>query len=567
MSWPSGRGLSASHFLLHGLRVSIFVAILLLIHWQYEKTTLAASDFAPTVAGLRTFFPAAATTEPRSDNTIAVLAEDRTLLGTTLQTSPHSDHIIGFSGPTNVLVAFDAEDRVLGFEILSSGDTREHLRQVESNQAYMNSLNRQRRGELRDPASADVVSGATLTSLAIRESILHRLGGSSDSVRSLRFTEPLKMEDLIEIFPAGATLTEAEDAPARWQVFDPSGEALGSVIRTSPAADNTIGYQGPTDSLLCFGGDGKLAGLVIGKSYDNEPYVGYVRDDAYFRSLFNGKTLSELTAIDTELVEGVSGATMTSMAVTEGMVLAAVSAQKQEREAAKQTAIKAYRPKVHDVGTAIVIVLAIAIGMTSLRSNARLRVIFQLVLVVYLGLLAGNLVSQAMLVGWARHGVPWKAALGLALLSVAAFAIPIATRRNLYCTHLCPHGALQQLVRNRIRMKFRLPTQVKFFLAMIPAMLLAWCVIVAMTSIGFSLVDIEAFDAYLFRIAGWATLTIAIGGLIASLFVPMAYCRYGCPTGALLQFLRFNAASSRWSVRDWVAASYLCLAILLFVFS
>ena len=88
-------------------------------------------------------------------------------------------------------------------------------------------------------------------------------------------------------------------------------------------------------------------------------------------------------------------------------------------------------------------------------------------------------------------------------------------------------------------------------------MLLAWCVLVGMTTLGFSLVDIEPFDAYVFRIAGWATITVAVVGLAASLFVPMAYCRYGCPTGAVLQWLRFHTGSDRWSIRDWAALALL----------
>ena len=63
-----------------------------------------------------------------------------------------------------------------------------------------------------------------------------------------------------------------------------------------------------------------------------------------------------------------------------------------------------------------------------------------------------------------------------------------------------------------------------------------------MLSLPVSLVDIEPFDAWVFRVAGWATITVAIVGLVASLFVPMAYCRYGCPTGALLKFLQVSLA-------------------------
>ena len=120
------------------------------------------------------------------------------------------------------------------------------------------------------------------------------------------------------------------DGTSCWSVSDKAGALLGSVIRTSPAADNVIGFQGPTDTLLCFGEDKKMRGVLIGKSYDNEPYVGYVREDAYFRTLFNKKSISDLAAIDLDMIEGVSGATMTSAAVTEGMVLAATATLEQE---------------------------------------------------------------------------------------------------------------------------------------------------------------------------------------------------------------------------------------------
>jgi hypothetical protein len=75
-----------------------------------------------------------------------------------------------------------------------------------------------------------------------------------------------------------------------------------------------------------------------------------------------------------------------------------------------------------------------------------------------------------------------------------------------------------------------------------------------------NLASIEPFDAYLFRVAGVATISIAIVGLVVSCFVPMAYCRYGCPTGAILGFLRKHARSDRWSRRDTFALSLMLIA-------
>jgi polyferredoxin len=102
---------------------------------------------------------------------------------------------------------------------------------------------------------------------------------------------------------------------------------------------------------------------------------------------------------------------------------------------------------------------------------------------------------------------------------------------------------------------------VAHLLSLLPPALLTLSVMVAMTSLTFSLVDIEPFDAWVFRIAGWATITVAVAGLAASLFLPMAYCRFGCPTGTLIGYLRFNSRSDRWGRRDWLALSITIFAL------
>jgi NosR/NirI family nitrous oxide reductase transcriptional regulator len=52
---------------------------------------------------------------------------------------------------------------------------------------------------------------------------------------------------------------------------------------------------------------------------------------------------------------------------------------------------------------------------------------------------------------------------------------------------------------------------------------------------------------------------IFVVGLAASSRYPMAYCRHGCPTGALLDHLRLNRKSSVFGWQDGVLAC--CLAI------
>jgi NosR/NirI family nitrous oxide reductase transcriptional regulator len=100
-------------------------------------------------------------------------------------------------------------------------------------------------------------------------------------------------------------------------------------------------------------------------------------------------------------------------------------------------------------------------------------------------------------------------------------------------------------------------------LTTLPFVLLALVLVSVVLGWSVDLNSLEPFDAYVFRIAGWATLTIAVVGLIASLFQPLAYCKYGCPTGALFKLLRFTGDGDRLGVKDWIAAGLLSLAFLL----
>ena len=64
--------------------------------------------------------------------------------------------------------------------------------------------------------------------------------------------------------------------------------------------------------------------------------------------------------------------------------------------------------------------------------------------------------------------------------------------------------------------------------------------------------SLEPFDAYVWNIAGLASVSIAVVSLIVSAKVPMAYCKFGCPTGRLLEYSRRNRQSDRLVWQDAV---------------
>ena len=316
----------------HFARLAVVAAIAWLVHAEHARQlsgmTAAGLDQMP-IARVQKHLPEAATIGGES----AAVAGGRDLLdaaggrvGTILETSPAGDAAIGFSGPTDLLVVCDADLRVAGLEILSSGDTRDHVRAIERDASFLASFRGRGLADLAAarPGKADAVAGSTLTSLAIAESLVLRLGGGATTSR---FETSPTLADLARIFPGAVAIEPDAGDPAVIRVFAAEGIPLGWGLRTSPAADRVIGYQGPTDAVVGFDAAGKVCGVIVAASYDNEPYVGYVRDDRAFRRIYRGMTIEELSGLDPNStgIEGVSGATMTSQAVAEGIVRAAAA--------------------------------------------------------------------------------------------------------------------------------------------------------------------------------------------------------------------------------------------------
>jgi polyferredoxin len=135
---------------------------------------------------------------------------------------------------------------------------------------------------------------------------------------------------------------------------------------------------------------------------------------------------------------------------------------------------------------------------------------------------------------------------------VAALVVPWATRKPVYCLHLCPHGAAQELVGRLTPKKWRVsvPDKVARRLRYLPGVLLFMVIAIVMLALPIDLASIEPFDAYILGTAGIATLLIAFGGLIAAFFVPQAYCKFGCPTGAVLEFVRSRGPQDKFTARD-----------------
>ena len=173
------------------------------------------------------------------------------------------------------------------------------------------------------------------------------------------------------------------------------------------------GIKGLRTRLLVSDTTGTVVGLCVLQSFDNEPYVGYVREDPGFENHFLGQTFEDLAALDQNMpsTEGVSGATMTSQAIAEAIVVAAHSAQENQgtRSLIQPVARRIKSINAPQWGALLVVLAGLFIGFTRMRGQWIGRIAFPLVVFTYLGFGAGALLSQAQLWGWAAHGIPQAA--------------------------------------------------------------------------------------------------------------------------------------------------------------
>jgi hypothetical protein len=372
---------------------------------------------------------------------------------------------------------------------------------------------------------------------------------------------PIQVEEVKGLVPNAASLRPDSSERDGLFILDQVGRELGYVVRTQPQCRDIIGYCGVTDALIILDPSWNIIGLKVHASDDTRDYVDNVILDRRFLKKWNGMTWNDAANLDLKLagIEGVSGATMTSMAIARS-----VKARLQ-----MSAGELASRPKLHfgwrDWGMVAVLAAAAVMAFGDAKWRHRWKRVYQVGLILYVVFLAGDLVAQKLLAGWARGGIPWSTAPGIALLVGAAFVLPWTTRKPFYCHHVCPHGAAQELISHfrPARFQVTLPGSVVRGLEFLPFGLLVLTLIVTMLALPFDLAGIEPFAAYVVRSAGWATILVAVLGLVASFFVPQAYCRFGCPTGALLNFVRARGPTDHFSRRDVVALTFVLLAVLL----
>ena len=336
------------------------------------------------------------------------------------------------------------------------------------------------------------------------------------------------------------------------------------VVNTKPLAKDVQGYGGPVPLKIHIK-DGRVAAVEAEPNAESPDFFNRAKT---LLNHWQNKSVDEALAED---VDAVSGATFSSKAIIANMQrgLAYAKQHGQWCEDGSVGALGTSAPpivgsvdgSVGALGTSappivgsedgsvgaletsappIVALIVVLLGavVPLFYNNRRLHLVQLAVNVVVLGLWTGTFVSYTLFLRIFSGGVSLSTIGALAaplLMLIVALIYPLAGRSGHYCANVCPFGSAQELAGKLSRRKLRITPRVLKLLSVLRN--LFWGVLMALLLTGTCTewIDYELFTAFLYSSASvWVTVLAALF-LVLSVWVPRPYCRFVCPTGALVK--------------------------------
>ena len=330
------------------------------------------------------------------------------------------------------------------------------------------------------------------------------------------------------------------------------------VVNTKPLAKDVQGYGGPVPLKIHIK-DGRVAAVEAEPNAESPDFFNRAKE---LLNHWQNKSVDEALA---EEVDAVSGATFSSKAIIANMQRGLAYAKQHGQwgedgsvgalgtsvspiEGGSAGALETSAPPIvgSSVGAhgtsipSIVALIAVLLGavVPLFYNNRRLHLVQLAVNVVVLGLWTGTFVSYTLFLRIFAGGVSLSTIGALAaplLMLIVALIYPLAGRSGHYCANICPFGSAQELAGKLSRRKLRITPRVLKLLSVLRNLL--WGVLMALLLTGTctAWIDYELFTAFLYSSASvWVTVLAALF-LVLSVWVPRPYCRFVCPTGALIK--------------------------------
>jgi uncharacterized protein with FMN-binding domain len=289
----------------------------------------------------------------------------------------------------------------------------------------------------------------------------------------------------------------------------------------------TTGWGGPMTVAPVVTPELTIEEVLVTEHRETPVFFDYLVSNNFF-SQFKGKTHQD-ALVAGEDIDTVSGATISSRAITRavrsGMEISAHELA--GKEIPKHTV--SWSLGRHELLLLLLYAAAVTGSFLKLR-KARLPVL--IISFFFIGLTMNRPVSISNIVAlFMGHAPSAGENLFWWLLVPGSLLLVTALGKNIYCSWLCPFGALQEMITRTGGLQTAVPKRIQAWLKA-AAKGVTWLVMMVAFATGNAAhAAIEPF-ATLFGLKGttvqWYLISLVIGG---AFFIPRFWCRFFCPAG------------------------------------
>lgn len=342
-----------------------------------------------------------------------------------------------------------------------------------------------------------------------------------------------------------------------YNLFNSKDKLVCTVVFTSPYCDSIEGFGGCVPFAIIFNPDSKIRGLYMFENSETPSWIDNLKTEGFFNT-WNGLTAKQ--AVEKK-VDAFSGATFSSTAVIN-------SINKRLSKYAATEEMKNGPGWLNIVGliaSFLVLIFALFSFLVP-HQTARLRILLLIASVGILGFWQGKFISIALLNNWLLNGMDIWSQIFLLVVLFLSVLLPLVTNKSFYCQFLCPFGAAQELVGKLNKKKVVFDPNFTEILKYIRFVFLFILGVLIVVSVDTSLENFEPFSAFKFQFASLTVLILAVVMIFLSIFFNKPWCKFFCPTGALLSLFRGRSGKGKnKSVKTSVLINIILVIIMLFI--
>ena len=337
------------------------------------------------------------------------------------------------------------------------------------------------------------------------------------------------------IFPNAKSFNYIEDKEKLSEVFDANNNRLGWFVCTSPWGDDVKGYGGPVPAIIGIDLSGTIKGISLLENTETGSFIDHVIKQGLLLK-WNGLDIKAALNQD---IDAITGATISSSAIIESI--------NKRLSLLSEVSMNFSKKKLNNKDIVAFLVLFIAIAFFLFPNYPffrKYRWVFLIINVCVLGFLCGYFLSLDLFSSWIQQGF-LEAHVFLIIVLIFTFLFGLRGKGNLYCSSVCPFGALQLLIGYK-----RKPINVSAKCAKILILLknIVFTFIIISIFLGlFNAKWLSIFDPYIVFIlkenTPFGLMFFVLVLLVLSYFFRQPWCRFLCPIGTFMKYLTKSSST------------------------